>query len=177
MYFLSEENVLCHKDFLKEIKLKLSVLEKSCPAIKGLDLKDVSSLKLSREDKREALKLKSEIMLHELYFESFSDKFYSCEAARKFYGSEANFLYEIEREILKHDESGFLIVFFDTKKRLSFEFSNNFLEKLMNYTPILAIDLWEHAYFKDFGFDRKRYVKCALSQLNFDKINDFSKSY
>ncbi len=177
MYFLSQENVLKHKDYLKDAKLRFSVLEKSYPLIKGLDLRGIESLRILREVKNEAERLKGEIILHELYFDSFSDKFYKCEAARNSFGSEANFLYEIETCVMKSAECGFVVVFFDGKNRLNFRFGADLTDVLMKYTPLLSIDVWEHAYFSDFGFDRKRYLKNALSHLNFDKINDFCKIY
>lgn len=177
MFFLSEDSVLKHKEYLKDLKLKYSVIEKSYPLVKGTDLKTLLSSRLPSNVRSEAAALKSKIILHELYFDSFSDKFFICDAARKYYGSEANFLYEIEREILKSEEYGFLLVFCDNKKRLRFEFSDDFCEILANASPILSLDLWEHAYFSDFGFDRKRYVKLALSHLNLSKINDFYKIY
>ncbi len=177
MRFLSSDNVLKHKEFLKDLKLKYSVLEKSYPSIKGLSLEEINRARLQNEERREILALRSKIILHEIYFDSFCEEFHPSEAVKKSFGSEANFLYEIEREILKNEEYGFLLVFFDRKNRLNFKVANDFTDVLLNGTPILALDLFEHAYFSDYGFDRKRYVKAALSQFNLNKINDFYKTY
>ena len=176
MYFLSENNVLSHKEFLKELKLKLSVLEKSYSRLSGVKISELDSLRLSAEVRREALTLKSEILLHELYFDSFSEKFYSCEAARLAFGSEASFLYEME-EAAKAQSVGFLLIYIDSKGRLSFSIGEDLSRILARATPLLALDLWEHAYFTDYGFDRKKYLKAALLHLNLNKINEFYKIY
>ena len=177
MRFLSVDNVLKHKDFLKDLKLKYSVLEKSFPIIKGLSLNDICRVRLGNAEREEITSLRSNIILHELYFDSFCEEFYPSETVRNQFGSEANFLYEIECEISKNASSEFLLVFFDRKKRLQFKADCDFSEILLSCTPVLALDLYEHSYFLDYGFDRKRYIKSALSYLNLNKINDFFKTY
>ena len=177
MRFLSEESVLQHKDYLKNLKLKYSVLEKSCPKIKGLDLCGINRARIERSLREECLELLSKIILHELYFESFSEEFHPSQFVKESFGSEANFLYEIETEIAKNESSGFLLVFFDRRKCLNFKVLNGFSEILINSSPVLALDFYEHAYFSDYGFDRKRYIKAALSHFNLNKINDFCKTY
>lgn len=176
MNFLSHDNVLRHKEYLKDLKLKYSVLLKSYPEISGLDLRGIFNSRLAKEEKHEGLELLSNILMHELFFKSFCDSFSPSSAVKESYGSEANFLYEIEKEALERDDCGFIIVFFDRKNRLDFSFCKGFSEILVNVTPILSVDLWEHAYFGDYGFDKKRYVRQALSFLNFNKINEFSQN-
>jgi Fe-Mn family superoxide dismutase len=42
--------------------------------------------------------------------------------------------------------------------------------------PILVLDVYEHAYFIDYGSDRKSYIEAFLANLNWDMINKkFSK--
>ena len=177
MRFLSADNVLRHKEFLKELKLKYSVLEKSYPEINDRTLSDIIRLHLGHNETKEILDLSSKILMHELYFNSFSEELCRSEAVRKYFGSEANFLYEIEREISSNEGQGFLLVFCDRKNQLSFKSLNDFSNILLSSIPLLSIDLYEHAYFLDYGFERKRYVKNALSHLNLNKINDFYKTY
>ncbi len=177
MHFLSEYNVLKHKEFLKNLKLKYSVLEKSYPSVAGLSFNEIRTAHLASDAKAECLELRSKIILHELYFDSFSEEIFSSAAVRSFFGSEANFLYEIENEISKSADYGFLLVYVERKRRLNFTVGANLTDVLLNAEPLLALDLYEHAYFGDFGFDRKRYVKTSLSHLNLSKINDFYKRY
>lgn len=37
--------------------------------------------------------------------------------------------------------------------------------------PILAIDVWEHAYYLDYGSDRKSYVENFMKLIDFDRVN------
>jgi superoxide dismutase len=36
---------------------------------------------------------------------------------------------------------------------------------LKGYEPLLAIDVWEHAYYLDYLYDRQKYVEAALDHL------------
>lgn len=36
--------------------------------------------------------------------------------------------------------------------------------------PVIAIDMWEHSYFKDYLKDKKKYVFAAMQELNWDVI-------
>lgn len=60
--------------------------------------------------------------------------------------------------------------------------------KLHNYTgdahnqggvwgalPIAVLDVYEHAYFIDFGSDRKAYIETYFKNLNWEKIEEFAK--
>lgn len=38
--------------------------------------------------------------------------------------------------------------------------------------PILGIDLWEHAYFLDYQYDKKKYVDTFLNFVNWEKVSD-----
>ena len=42
----------------------------------------------------------------------------------------------------------------------------------LKYDVRLAVDLCEHAYFYDYGFDKKSYLKAALSSLDLSKIEN-----
>lgn len=37
--------------------------------------------------------------------------------------------------------------------------------------PLIVLDVYEHAYFIDYGSDRKKYIDDFFSNLNWDKIN------
>lgn len=38
-------------------------------------------------------------------------------------------------------------------------------------TPVIALDVFEHSYFIDYGSDRKSYIQTFLQNLDWDKIN------
>ena len=41
--------------------------------------------------------------------------------------------------------------------------------------PIIAMDVYEHSYFIDFGSDRKAYIETFFKNLNWEKANEFYK--
>lgn len=62
---------------------------------------------------------------------------------------------------------------------------NSFLKRYMNVVvdlhslnvpfssyPVIALDVWEHAYYKDYLNDRKKYVFAMMKQLNWKVIDE-----
>ncbi len=173
--FLSKENILMHKGFLKNSKLLYSVFEKSYPRLKGLSAAEINRLNISANLKKEAIEKKTNIEVHELFFNSFSEKRVRCPEICASYGSEANFLYEIEKSANEIEDSAFIVIYVTSNKEPAFYCGKRFSNLFIKAYPCLAVDLWEHAYFTDYGFDRKKYIRSALSYLDFSKITDFIK--
>jgi Fe-Mn family superoxide dismutase len=46
-----------------------------------------------------------------------------------------------------------------------------------NATPLVALDVYEHAYFVDFGTDRAGYIEAFFANLDFDVVNDWAQRY
>ena len=46
-----------------------------------------------------------------------------------------------------------------------------------NATPLVALDVYEHAYFIDFGTDRAAYIDAFFNNLDFDVVNDWAQRY
>jgi Fe-Mn family superoxide dismutase len=46
-----------------------------------------------------------------------------------------------------------------------------------NATPLVALDVYEHAYFIDFGTDRGAYIDTFFNNLDFDVVNDWCQRY
>jgi len=46
-----------------------------------------------------------------------------------------------------------------------------------NATPLVALDVYEHAYFIDFGTDRASYIDKFLDNLDYDVVNDWVQKY
>src|SRR3982750_3936813 len=46
-----------------------------------------------------------------------------------------------------------------------------------NATPLVALDVYEHAYFMDFGTDRAAYVDAFFNNLDYDVVNDWAQKY
>jgi Fe-Mn family superoxide dismutase len=46
-----------------------------------------------------------------------------------------------------------------------------------NATPLVALDVYEHAYFLDFGTDRGAYIDAFFNNLDYDVVNDWCSRY
>ncbi|MDX6477786.1 MAG: superoxide dismutase, Fe-Mn family [Gaiellaceae bacterium] len=46
-----------------------------------------------------------------------------------------------------------------------------------NATPLVALDVYEHAYFIDFGTDRAGYIDAFLNNLDWATVNDWASKY
>ena len=168
--FLSEESVLFHKAYVKELRLKHSIIEKSLEGISGKNVAHILGMRLPKNDVSYALRHLPEIELHELYFSSFSPVQNSASATvRESYGSEGALLNEIYR-IATSLPYGFVTVGV-YRGRVRIWAHSDPLELLRWGVPLLALDVCEHAYFRDYGFDRSSYLINALSRLDLSRIN------
>ena len=164
--FLSEESVALHKEYLRQKRLKYSILESCIPRLHGASVSDLFKLKLDKRDRADALELLPEIVLHDLYFSSFSEEKYPASPlVRELYGSEASFLSELYG-LAKNRQFGFLAVYGASNAKVVTDYA----DALRYHTPTLAVDLCEHAYFTDYGFDGERYLVAALSYLDLTKL-------
>ena len=166
--FLSFENVLGHEAYLKDLRLRYSILEKSLSFPLPKSLNDLLRERIPREIYDEALMLLSEISLHEVYFDSFSIEPASSNPVKAQFGSREAFLYELF-SFAKDKKVGFLLIYLGARGKIHFDIPSSITE-ITRYKPILAIDLYEHAYFSDYGFRRNDYLRAALSNIDLSKL-------
>ena len=163
--FLSERSLSLHREYLKKLKLQYSILEKSVPCIVGKGLSDIQKMRVPY--KEEILSLKCNITCHELFFDSFGAGNQTSKCIKQTFGSEAVFLYKIY-EASKTVENCFAFVSMSRGIPRFFFGSPGMILKLLN--PVLVIDLYEHAYFLDYGFDKEDYIRRLLPYLNLNKV-------
>ena len=48
---------------------------------------------------------------------------------------------------------------------------------IWNATPLVALDVYEHAYFLDFQTDRASYIEAFFANLDWDVVNDWAQQY
>ena len=172
--FLSGESVALHEEYLAQLCLRRSALEKSEPRLSGASLADLARLPIGKDMRAEAAGLLGEIEAHELYFASFDEKHAFCPALRKYYGSENGFLYAVltaAKEAAKRG-SAFLAVGLDRAGKIAFADGTG-ASAMLAVRPVFALDLCEHAYFTDYRFDKDKYLFRAVSYLNLRKCADF----
>ncbi len=167
--FISEQSCSLHEEYLKSLKLRYSVMEKSFPEIKGADLKKL--YRIRHKYKNEILELKSEIFCHELFFNSFGEAYQECVAVRGEYRTEASFLYEIFEA--SRDKNASYIVISADRGAVKINPLCDAGQIIKTSNPLLCIDLCEHSYFLDYGFDKERYVSNMLPHLKLSVLDKF----
>ena len=164
--FFSEENLNLHREYVRRLRLKYSIIESSLPQLSGVPVKGILNLRLGKRDRDDALRLLAEITLHEIFFSSFAERRNArSERLARRYGSEAGYLdmlYRLTRDVTH----GFLVIMENGDASVLTEYYQAFSHSV----PALAVDLCEHAYFLDYAFDRERYIIACLSRLNIGKI-------
>ncbi len=48
---------------------------------------------------------------------------------------------------------------------------------IWNATPLVALDVYEHAYFIDYQTDRASYIEAFFANLDWDVVNDWAEQY
>ena len=169
--FLSESNVKRHLDYLNTLKLRLSILEKSIPSVNGKTAREILDMNIPRRQKEEILPLTLEILAHKLYFSSFTTEPKSSPIVKKYYSSESGFCYDMMCTAKKFSY-GYLYVFKDKKGRPDYRITCSPDILFLSSDPVFVIDLCEHAYFADYGFEKEKYLKGALSHLDLIRLNE-----
>lgn len=168
--FLTEDNIKRHFSYMRTLKLKYSILEKSLPEIKGKTPLEISRMSLKKSVKSEILPNLVSIKSHETYFRSFTANPAPCREIKKFYSSEDAFCYEAFT-IAREFDYGFVYVIIDERGRLEIKHTSTLPYVHLREEPILALDLYEHAYFLDYGFSRDEYLRSAISHFNLSKLS------
>ena len=169
MDFISLTNYELHREHIRTLRLKMSIFEKSYPEMVGKSCREILKLPIKRSERETAAFLLADILAHEMYFESFSSPNLVSPRIRETYGSEANFIYLLSRTAEVGE--GFLFVTTDRQGAPSFAVHRSPLTAFLSQeSPVLAVDLCEHAYFYDYFFDKPTYIKAALAHLDLSKI-------
>lgn len=115
------------------------------------------------------------VYLHEWYFEvlggSGDANGLLAEALAKQYGSVENFLKYFAACGMA--ARGWVVLAWDTKEKALRIYSGDAHNQggVWGALPILVLDVYEHAYFIDFGADRKSYIEAYIKQINWEVAN------
>ncbi|MCG9790983.1 superoxide dismutase [Flavobacterium algicola] len=93
------------------------------------------------------------------------------------FGSYANFKTAFKSEASKQFGSAWVWLIVDKAGRLQITSTQNQDNPLMRNasvkgTPIIALDLWEHAYYLGYQYRRRNYIESFFNVLNWAKINE-----
>ncbi len=161
--FLTEDSIAIHKEYMKTLRLRHSIMEKSIPEIKGKSIFDMEKMRLRKSDKEEMISNFAEYLAHELYFKSFAISPNKNAFIKKYYSSEEAFLYEIVTMASKMRD-GFVFVSIGDKGEPKIHCCQSGI--IPKQIPKLAIDVSEHAYYLDYRFEKEQYLKNALAHLD-----------
>ncbi len=168
--FLTEDNIKNHLSYMRNLKLKHSIVEKSLPEIKGKSPREISRTDMKKSLKSEILPNVINIKSHETYFRSFSSSPSPCREIKKYYSSEDSFCYEA-LNLAKETDYGFIYVIINERGRPEIKHSGTLPYVYIRENPILALDLYEHAYFSDYGFSRDEYLRSAIAHFDLSKVS------
>jgi Fe-Mn family superoxide dismutase len=96
-------------------------------------------------------------------------------AITKNFGSFAEFTTLFKAEATKQFGSAWVWLIVDRSGNLQISSTQNqdnplMRNALVSGTPILALDLWEHAYYLDYQYKRKNYVDAFFKVINWNKV-------
>jgi len=121
------------------------------------------------------------VYLHEWFFEvlggdgRFENASEIIDALSSNYGSVESFITYFSECALA--ARGWTILAWDTKERRLWIYNADAHNQggVWGAIPIIVLDVYEHAYFMDFGADRKAYLKTFWKNFNWSAANDLFK--
>ena len=177
---LKEETVERHLELLEAYKKAVEAHRKAIKrALLSNNEKDSPNQGVLRESLKGVAYNENSVQLHEMYLEDIIEcKPYDIEKTKLLWG-ELKTRYCGNRNKFKHDlkrianlpRSGWVILNFCTMTGdinidiVDLHDSGHIATRL----PILAVDLWEHAFFNDFGNDREEYLDWVFDRIDWKK--------
>lgn len=116
------------------------------------------------------------VLNHELYFQNMSPnknkepKGVLKEAIEKKYGSFENFKNEFKRNAMLLKGSGYTFLVVKNSELQIVNMPNQETPYTYNMIPIMAIDLWEHAYYLKYQNNKEEYINNFFEIVDFDVI-------
>ncbi len=169
LLFLTAENIKSHMDYMNTVFSKYMIYEKSISALSGKTAREISKMRLKSDEKREILSLLTEYLSHKTYFSSFAKNNTRYPEIKKYFTSEDDFCYQVI-ERARHEADGYIYIIKDKKGAPHIVHSSECRDIYINYTPTLALDLCEHAYFADYGYNRDEYIRRAATRMDISKL-------
>ena len=117
------------------------------------------------------------VINHELYFDNIepSKNILNNEILNKIemeYDSILEFKNIFKTTALKLVGSGYTFLVLDKNNKLKIiNMTNQETPLSIGYIPLIALDLWEHAYYLQYNVNKEEYIDKFLNNLNFNNIN------
>ena len=117
------------------------------------------------------------VLNHELYFDNIEPgkNVLNNEIINKInleYGSILEFKNIFKSTALKLVGSGYTFLVLDKNNKFKIiNLTNQETPLSIGLKPLIALDLWEHAYYLQYNVNKEEYIDKFLDNLNFDNIN------
>lgn len=185
---LKEDTVSSHQELLESYKRANDEHKKNYKkALLSSNSKDSPNEGELREALRGIAHNENAVHLHLMYFEDIIES-KPCDIEKApFIWEELNSRYVGSRNKLKNDikrvaktsRNGWLLINFCTVTgTISLDTIDlHEIGQIATRLPLTCIDLWEHAYFNDFGLDKEEYVDWVLSKIDWRKAEKRLRRY
>ena len=113
---------------------------------------------------------------HSLYFYNLTDKKKNIppkllDEINKYFGSFSSFEEEFINMAKELKGSGYTFLVLDKNNKLRIiNMSNQDTPYYYGFIPIMTIDVWEHAYYLKYTYDRSKYINSIFDIIDFDKV-------
>jgi len=113
---------------------------------------------------------------HTLYFYNLTDKKKEIppkllDEINKYFGSFLEFENEFINMAKELKGSGYTFLVLDKNNKLRIiNMSNQDTPYYYGFIPIMTIDVWEHAYYLKYTYDREKYLDSIFNIIDFDKV-------
>ena len=113
---------------------------------------------------------------HNLYFYNLTNKkkdipIELLNLINKYFGSFSLFKEEFIDMAMEVKGSGYTFLVMDKNNKLRIiNTSNQDTPYYYGFTPIMTIDVWEHAYYLKYTYSRKKYLENVFDIIDFDKV-------
>lgn len=169
-----EEHYKIYLKYLKKLNELLSTTNNIYSKAYLLQHIDVLPLTI----RGEVLYYLSGVVNHELYFFGMSND-NNTNVSNKLvsdivenFGSVSNFKDQFRESAMNIKGSGYTFLVIDNNKKLRIiNTSNQDNPYYYGYIPVMALDVWEHAYYLDYYSNREEYVNNFFEKIDFVKLN------
>lgn len=185
---LKEETVQHHTELYEAYKKAHSHFSKKHKRLfNGTDNKDSPNMGELREIAKGISHNGNAEFLHELYFEdAYESKPYATSKNANleklfkaaYSGKFKDFGDDLKR-MANVSRNGWVVLSYCFKEKQLYldVFDLHEIGPRTNSVPVLALDMWEHAYIIDFGLDKEAYVDWFLGRVDWRKVGKRLKNY
>lgn len=185
---LKEDTVNLHMELFEEYKKANSHFQKKYSRIfNGTENKDSPNMGELREIAKGISHNSNAEFLHEIYFEdTYESKPYELnknsniqDAFKAAYNGKLKNFEEDLKRMAHTSRNGWVTLsycFNDKKLHLNV-IDLHEIGSQLHSIPIMALDMWEHAYIADFGKDKNAYIDWYLSKIDWRRVYKRLKNY